>query len=171
MSDSNDPWATPPADETPQPPPNPYGDQPPINPYGNQPPVGYGQPPAQPTYQPPYGLPQGYAGTPGYGYAPIAPKHPQATTALVLGIIGLVGTFICLLPILLAPIAWVIGGKAVKEIDSSPQSYSGRDQAQAGRIMGIIGTVLLILGVLAIALLIALGTSGAFDEVVYEPNV
>ncbi len=167
MSDSNDPWATPPADGTPTPPPNPYGQQPPVNPYGDQPPAGYGQPPVQPSYAPP----PGYAGTPGYGYAPIAPKHPQATTALVLGIIGLVGTFICLLPILLAPIAWVIGGKAVKEIDASPQTFSGRDQAQAGRIMGIIGTVLLVLGLLAIALLIGLGMSGVFDDAVYEPNV
>ena len=43
-----------------------------------------GQPlrPAQP--QVPYGAPQ----LPGYG--PIAPDHPQATTVLVLGILGLV---------------------------------------------------------------------------------
>ena len=165
MSDSNDPWATPPADGTPpQPPANPYG------PPAGQPPVG--QPPVgQPPYagQPPFG--PGYGAAPGYGYAPVAAKHPQATTALVLGFVGLVGTFICGLPVLLAPIAWVIGGKAVKQIDASPQLYSGRDQAQAGRIMGIIGTVLLVLMLVGIALVIGLGVSGAFDDATYDSNV
>ena len=87
----------------------------------------------------------------------MAPKHPSATTAMVLGIGALGGMFVCGLPIVLAPFAWMIGGRVVKEIDANPGRCSGRDQAQAGRIMGMIGTGLLVLGVLAIVALIALG--------------
>ena len=63
-------------------------------------------------------------------------------TALILGIVGLVCCSIA------APFAWSIGGKAVKEIDASGGRLGGRGQAQAGKILGIIGTVLLVLGVL-----------------------
>ena len=51
--------------------------------------------------------------------------------------------------LIVSPVAWVLGAKAVREIDASPGRYGGRDRAQAGKIMGIIGTVLLVLGVLA----------------------
>ena len=144
------------------------------SPYGqpeNQPPYGhpdnqapYGQPENQPPYgQAPYGqAPYGQApygqtpyGAPSYGGA-MAPKHPSATTAMVLGISALGGMLLCLVPIVLAPFAWMIGGRAVKEIDANPGRYSGRDQAQAGRIMGIIGTVLLLLVVLAAIAFVAL---------------
>ena len=47
---------------------------------------------------------------------------------------------------MLSPFAWAIGAKAVREIDATPGRYGGRDQANAGKIMGIIGTVLLVLG-------------------------
>jgi hypothetical protein len=106
-----------------------------------------GQPPYDPNQ--PYGYGQG-----GYGQVPPPPpggyaqpeNHPRATTALVLGILGLVCCSI------LAPFAWSIGKKAVNEIDASGGRYGGRGQAQAGYILGIIGTVLLILGVLFMVL-------------------
>ena len=130
----------------------------PENPYGapQQPPY---QPPQQPPQQPP--PPYGY----GYQqpYQPPVPNHPSTMTALVLGIIGLAGILTCGgVTLVLSPFAWAIGGKAVKEIDAAPPgTYAGREQANAGRIMGIIGTVLLILGVIAvfafIALVVALG--------------
>ena len=85
---------------------------------------------------PPVGPPQQWGSTP--------PRHSGATTSLVLGILGLV---LCQL---LAPVAWYVGGQAVKEIDAAPWSYSGRSEANAGRIMGIIGTVLIVLGVLVV---------------------
>ena len=144
---------------------NPYGQQPGQDPYGqnqpgqNQPgqnPYGqnpYGQPAyGQPAYnQPGYGQP-GY-GQPGYGYgAPV--KHPKSTTVLVLGILSLVCCG------LLGPVAWVMGNTAVKEIDASPGRYEGRDTANIGRILGIIATVLLVLGILAT---VAVGLSGGFS--------
>ncbi len=98
---------------------------------------------------------------PGPGYYPQR-DHPSAITSLILGILGLV---ICPLT---APFAWSIGGKAVKEIDQSAYGGSplgGRGQAQAGRILGIIGTVYLILLVLFFAIIaivaIGVGTSSS----------
>lgn len=152
---SNDPSAPGPEQQ------NPYGAPPPYqqNPYQPQQPP-YGQPYQQP-YQQPYAQ-QGYPqqqGQPPYGYyQQQAPKHPSATTALVLGIIGLAGIATCGgITLILSPFAWGIGGRAVKEIDqAAPGTYTGRDLANAGRITGIIGTVLLILGVLAVVAIIAL---------------
>jgi hypothetical protein len=78
------------------------------------------------------------------------PEHPSATTAMVLGIVGLVGIATCGgITLVLSPVAWVVGGRAVREIDAQPGRHSGREKANAGRIMGIVGTVLLGVGVLA----------------------
>ena len=93
-----------------------------------------GQAPYPPPGQPPYGYPQGYP------YAP--PEHPKATTSMVLGILGLV---MCQI---VSPFAWSIGKQTLNEIDASGGRLGGRGQAQAGYILGIVGTVLLILGVL-----------------------
>ena len=58
--------------------------------------------------------------------------------------------------LVLSPFAWAIGRKSVAEIDADPTRYGGRDKAMAGKVMGIIGTVLLILGIVAIIGIIAL---------------
>lgn len=135
---------------------NPYGDAPAANPYGQQP--AYGQPyPQQPGYGQAY--PQ-----PGYGvaYPAAAPPHPSASTSMVLAIIGLAGIMFCGgITLFLSPFAWAMGSKAVREIDANPGMYSGRDQANGGKIMGIIGTVLLILGILLLGALIVLGFMAA----------
>ena len=55
-----------------------------------------------------------------------------------------------------SPFAWVISGRVLREIDASPGRYSGREKASAGRIMGMIGTALLVLGVIAVAAAIVL---------------
>ena len=147
--------------------PSPYGAPPSPNPFG----VPQGQPYAPPPnpYQGPneYSAPQSPYGAPYQpAYAGGAlPDHPSATTAMVLGIIGLASIVVCAgVLLVLSPFAWAIGAKAVREIDAQPGRYGGRDRAQGGKIMGIIGTVLLVLGVLAIIAFIALvatvGTSG-----------
>ena len=134
----------------------PYG-QPPQ--YGQQSP--YGQSPyGQPQYgQSPYGQSQygqPYGQQPGYGYPGQAPvSHPQATTAMVLSLVGLIGFFVCGLPLLLSPFAWRMGARVVSEIDASPGMYGGRDQANAARIIGLIGTVLL--GIIVVVLVLGFG--------------
>lgn len=102
--------------------------------------MSYPPPPPPP---PPYP----YQGPGGPG-GPV-PDQRQATTALVLGILGIV---ICGI---LAPFALVIGRNSLKEIDASGGRLGGRGKAQAGFICGIIGTVLLALGVLAVIVLLA----------------
>ena len=148
----------------------PYGQQP-EQPYGQQP---GGQAPYQPYGQQPYGqqpygqqpVPYGQApyGAPSYGGA-MAPAHPSAMISMVLGIGSLLGSpFLCGIPLFLAPFAWMMGGRAVKEIDAQPGRYAGRQQAQAGRIMGMIGTAFLVLALLLVFLFIAVGVSGGFDD-------
>ena len=96
--------------------------------------------------------PPGYPGPPSY----LLPDHPDATKAMVIGLIALVGGFTCYLPLALGPWAWVVGRRVVKEIDAQPGRYEGRGQAQAGFVMGVIATALLLLGALLILGLLAL---------------
>ena len=140
----------------------------------DRPSSGPGQPPhGQPPYwqvpagQPPFGgypPPTGYGySPPGYGYSP-PQDHPNASTAMVLGIIAVVGGVSCGLPLFAAPFAWWLGAKAKREIDAAGGQWGGRGNAQAGFVLGIIGTVLLVLGIAAIVVFVILGVSGAFDE-------
>ncbi len=69
------------------------------------------------------------------------PEASQATTALVLGILGIV---ICGV---LAPFAWSMGNKELAAIDAGRRPPENRGTATAGRVLGIIGTVLLIVGI------------------------
>jgi hypothetical protein len=129
----------------------PYGQQ-----YGQQ----YGQPgeqqygqPSYPAYGQPYGTPYGqpypHAGHAGVG----RPNHPKAGLALGLGLGGVIGAFVCGLPLLLSPFAWAIGARTRREIRESNGQYDGDGMAQAGMILGIVGTVLLALAVIALGLL------------------
>jgi hypothetical protein len=135
-------------------------------------------PPGTPYPQAPgYGPPPGH-GTPGYGgpgyppaYPPTGyypgpspyrlPDHPEATKALVLGIVSLLGGFTCYLPILVGPWAWVVGRRVVKQIDAQPGRYDGRGQALAGYVMGVVATVLLILGIVALVGLLVIFVGAA----------
>ena len=75
------------------------------------------------------------------------PEASRATTALVLGIIGL----FCLI---VAPFAWMVGRNEVRAIDEHRRPPGGRGIAAAGRILGVVGTCLLVLFILALALLL-----------------
>lgn len=87
----------------------------------------YGTPPPPPP--PPYGGPAG----------PV--DHPKGITILVLGILSVV----CFQPLGIA--AWLMGNTALKEIDAEPGRYGNRQIVQIGRILGIVGTILLIVGI------------------------
>ena len=96
----------------------------------------------------------------------VLPDHPKSTSALVVGLIAVAGGFTCLLPILAAPVAWVLGAQARREIRRAPQQWGGESKATAGMVLGIIGTVLLVLGVLFLVLVIvlALDDPSMFDD-------
>ncbi|WP_431908169.1 DUF4190 domain-containing protein [Nonomuraea jabiensis] len=70
-------------------------------------------------------------------YGPPPQTHPQGTTILVLGILSLVVcTFI-------GPFAWSMGNRALREIDESGYYYENRGMVQAGRICGIVSSILM----------------------------
>ncbi|MDO9378231.1 MAG: DUF4190 domain-containing protein [Nocardioidaceae bacterium] len=124
--------------------------------------AGWG-PPGPPGPGPGYGPPAGYGPPPGYG-APLPGPAPGAVVALVLGVVALVGGMTCLLPILAAPVAWVFGHRAVRFIDRSEAgAYTGRGMAMAGWVLGVVGTVLLVLGIAAAVVLVVLASNGTFD--------
>lgn len=112
---------------------------------------GYPTQPAPTQGHPAQGYPaQGYPAQ-GYGAAPQAPwgpaasyAHPRGTTVLVLGILSIV-----VAPVL-GPFAWVMGRTALREVDAAPHATSNRSSLQVGMVLGIIGTGLMILGILAV---------------------
>lgn len=79
------------------------------------------------------------------------PEQSQATTALVLGILGLV---LCQI---LAPFAWYIGNQEVNAIDAGRRPPENRGTANAGRILGIIGTVLIVIGIIVLIGILVFG--------------
>lgn len=84
--------------------------------------------------------PGGYGGYPNQGYGGGyggQVEHPQGTTVLILGILGIVACQI------LGPFAWSMGNKALAEIDRDPMRYSNRGNVNTGRILGMVGTILL----------------------------
>ncbi|MDO7868661.1 DUF4190 domain-containing protein [Nocardioides jiangxiensis] len=115
------------------------------HPYGAVPPQQPGVPPLPPQ-APYYGQQQ---------WLPAPPNDGGAIAAFVLGIIGIVGMCGYGFSLLLSPVALVLGRTSMKRIDSSQGQVAGRGFAQAGFIMGIIGTVLLVLGVIAAAVFFA----------------
>ena len=111
-------------------------------------------PPPPPEQQPPYGnYPPNQYGAPPYGGF-VPPDHHQAVTVLILGILGLV---LCQL---ISPFAWVMGNRVVGEIDASGGQLGGRSTANAGRICGIVGTVLFGLGLLFAVVVIIVAVAG-----------
>jgi hypothetical protein len=90
--------------------------------------------------------------------APPPPFEPQpqasgAVLSLVLGILGIVLGPLC------GPFAWVMGRKAELEVRASAGGLSGGGVATAGKILGIIGSIFLVLMVLAFVVLFAAGSS------------
>ncbi len=76
-------------------------------------------------------------------------EHPQGTTVLVLGILSLV---VCGL---LGPVAWGMGNRAIKEMDAEPGVvWSNRGNVAAGRICGMITSIILIVAAAAFAVAI-----------------
>ena len=79
------------------------------------------------------------------------PEQSQATTILVLGILSIVCCG------LLGIAAWVMGNNELKAIDEGRRPPENRGTANAGRICGIVGVALTVLGlVLALSGILAI---------------
>jgi len=70
---------------------------------------------------------------------PPQPTADKAVPALVLGIVGIVACPVC------APFAWSTASKAERQIDDSSGALGGRGMVTAARVLGIVGTILLVL--------------------------
>lgn len=96
--------------------------------------------------------PQPY-GQSGYGVSSqpygAVPDHPQGTLILVFGIAGF---FVAVL----GPVAWIMGSRALREIRTSGAHPANEQLIVVGRILGIVVTVLLVLGVALGALLVVI---------------
>lgn len=92
------------------------------------------------------------------GYQATYPESSQAVLVFVLGILGL------LMCQILAPIAWAIGNGELRGIAEGRRPPQDRGLASAGRVLGIIGTVLLGLGLLFGLLFLVLAGVGVFSE-------
>ena len=91
----------------------------------------------------PYQPQQNQPGQPmpyGQSYPPVAMEHPQGTTVLVLGIVGIFVPIVCF-------VAWFMGNKVQKEMRASGQSYSNEQNVNIGRILGIVFSILSIIGI------------------------
>lgn len=152
------PGAAPPYTHTP----NPFGPPSTPTPY---PSAQYGHPaaPQPPGYPyPGYSRPGGMPGAPWVGGPPL--PSGTSTASMVLGIIGLVLTMTCygsLLGIFVAPVAMGLGISARRKVAAGLQGGSG--QANAGFVMGIVGTVLSLL----LAIVVVIGIVAAINA---DPN-
>lgn len=102
-----------------------------------------------------YGGPYGMS---PYGPAPypIPREHPEGTLVLILGLVSLVCS-----P--LGFIAWYLGSKAERDIELSGVHYSNVGNIKAGKIVGMVTSILTMVGfVLTIGyLLLILGFLGS----------
>jgi hypothetical protein len=122
---------------------------------------GYGEAPYSNPYQAnPYQT--SFGGVTPYGPAQTptpATPHPQAALALILGILGTVLGFGCIIGGLVGIGGIVVGRRVKNEIDAEPGRYTGRSQAVAGIVTGIIGVSICVLATLFIVLAIIVGIS------------
>lgn len=110
-------------------------------------------------YQPAFG------GVSPYGSMPseetTQTQHPQATLALVLGLLGTVLGVSCVVGGLVGIGGIVVGRRVRNEIDAAPGRYTGRSQAVAGIITGIVGLSIFALVTVLIVLAVVAGISNA----------
>jgi len=85
-------------------------------------------------------------------------KPHRGTLILVLGILGLV---VCG-PLGIA--AWVMGSGDLKEMDAGTMDPAGRGTTQAGKICGIIGTILFILSLVLLGVFFVFGFAAALTH-------
>lgn len=79
-------------------------------------------------------------------------KPHRGVLILVLGILSLVGCGIFTgIP------AWIMGTGDLKQIDAGTMDATGRGMTNAGRILGMISVILMVVGIVVVVLLMMLG--------------
>jgi uncharacterized Tic20 family protein len=86
-------------------------------------------------------------------------ENSQALLGFLLSLLGLLLAFGCGIPILACPFGWWVCHREINAIDARRRPADQRGLAVAGKVIGIIGTVLLAIGVLGIGALVVLGAA------------
>jgi uncharacterized membrane protein YjgN (DUF898 family) len=116
------------------------------------------QPPQGPYNQAPLPNPYGDPMPPLGGGNSNRPSPFNATLILVLGILGIVCCGF------LAPVSWIMSNNALALINSGQANESDRSTINIARILGIIGTVLVVLGLIFYVVILVFGTiAGTFS--------
>ena len=100
-------------------------------------------------------------GSPAFAGAGTPQNAPGAVPALVLGIIGVLLCSLC------APFAWWQGKSAENAIAASGGRYGGKGMATTGKILGMVGVGLMILGIIAFIVLVVIGVTSDPDITTY----
>ena len=106
--------------------------------------------------------------------APTGPSSRNATLALVLGILGLIGglgSCCCCLFVVLAlcaPFGFVLGHRELAAIREGRAPASGEGAARAGMVCGIIGSAMLVLYLVVVLIYVALVGFGAATELLKQ---
>lgn len=150
---SQQPYPQPQAYPQPQPQPT-YGYQPPAATYEQPPTIpGYGgiyEPARDPARAPAPMVPAYQVGYPGMQ---LLPEHPNAIPTFVLALLGFVVG-------LTFPIAWFLGAKGSGDMKRQPGRWRPSSMMTVGKIIGMIGTILMVLGIgFVVLLIIMLGVS------------
>ena len=115
-------------------------------------------PPASPGTPPPD---HGYPGVPPTAMPPGSFRYAEESQAVLSLVLSIVGIVVC--GGLLSPVGWYLGNKELAGIDAGRRDPSKRDLAMAGKIVGIIGTLLAALAIVAFVgfmfLAVVLGTT------------
>jgi len=96
--------------------------------------------------------------TPSERHAAI--EHPHGVLVFVLGLLGVLGVAV------LGPVAWYLASRAERQALAEKVRYSNQGFIVAGKVLGIIATVMLVLALvlgvlLGLVLLGVVGASGA----------
>ena len=121
---------------------------PPGSGWGAPPGSGWGAPPgsgwgAAPVSGAPPG--SGWGGPPGSGWGPAFVTYPEANSAIKALALSIVGLLCCFV---LPPIAWAMAHGELKAIDAGRRSPSPRSIAVVARVLGIIGTAIVLIGLI-----------------------
>ena len=121
-------------------------------------------PPAEPVHTPPPFQQQPPFGQFGNGMG--QQNLPNATVALILGILSIPACCCYGLGLVFGIVAWVLAGKDIKQYNLNPGAYSlsSLKNTKAGKVCGIIGVILSALYIVAlVAMIIAFGWAALRD--------
>lgn len=97
---------------------------------------------------PPMPFPAPAWGHPWPAPLPPRPVAPGATAGLVVGIVALAGGLVLLLPLVIAPVAWYLGARALRQTEREPDLWRPGGTAKTAMVLGMVGSGLLTLVVL-----------------------